>query len=114
MASREGVLSQGQEAESVLVLQRGESAGGQCGCAQVRSLPAARGEEGPAGACLRPPCLFPPSPLQAPPRSPGCRRSPFQSGLSDGSLPSKGHHLGPTASTHRTPQRPLSQLLHAA
>ena len=110
MASREGVLSQVLEAESVLVFQRGGSAG--------RHQPpggSAPGEEGPAGACPRPsPCV---SPIFAaglglprgPPRSPGCRHSPFQSGLSDGSLPSKGH-LGPTAA-HIKPARPLSQLL---
>lgn len=110
MASREGILSQVLEAESVLVFQRGGSAG--------RHQPpggSAPGEEGPAGACPRPsPCVSPISAAglglpRGPPRSPGCRHSPFQSGLSDGSLPSKGH-LGPTA-THIKPARPLSQLL---
>ena len=58
-----------------------------------------------------PPCK-PRTAARPPPRSPGCKRSPFQLGLSDGSLgdtPSKGR-LKPRA-THVPPTCPLSPLL---
>lgn len=110
MSSREDVLSQVLKDESVLVLQRGGQDGPCRAAPDSRRLEGRKGQLRPAHG---PPMCFPllrckpGAAARPPPRSPGCRHSPFQSGLSDGSsrnMPSKGH-LGPTAA-HGQPAYP--------
>ena len=117
VASR-GALNQVLKGESVLVQRSWDRQ--QAGSTARADPRQTGGRDGPAGsASAIPPVCFPVCPpckpraaARPPPRSPGCKHSPFQLGLSDGSLgdtPSKGH-LKPRA-THVPPTCPLSPLL---
>ena len=119
VASRD-VLNQVLKDESVLVQRsRDHQQAGSAAHAYPHQTEGKTDWLGPASAI--PPVRFPVCPpckpraaARPPPRSPGCKRSPFQLGLPDSSLgdaPPKGH-LEPTA-THVPPTCSLSPLLEA-